>query len=176
MKKLLLIIFCMIFCLSLTACFESDSPKKETSDIQSSAENTDAENEEESFHLNETAVFSDLKFTAAEIKESGGELLFGPESGNVFVGINFEVENISNEEQTISSLLLFDGYADDIKCEYSLSAAAAFGAETLDDTLAPGKKMTGWYALEVPENWTEIELHVKQNWLSSSSAKFVFEK
>ena len=176
MKKLLLIIFCMIFCLSFTACFESDAPKKETSDIQSSAENTDAEKAEETFHLNETAVFSNLKFTAAEIKEISESDFISPEAGNVFVGINFEVENISDEEQVLSSLLLFDGYADDVKCEYSISAAAAFGGKTLDDSLAPGKKMTGWYALEVPEIWAEIELHIKQNWLSGSSAKFVFEK
>ena len=73
-------------------------------------------------------------------------------------------------------MLLFEGYADDVKCDYSLSAACVFDEGTLDGELAPGKKLVGWYALEVPENWNTIELNVQSDWLSDSSAKFVFNK
>ena len=76
----------------------------------------------------------------------------------------------------LSTLLLFEGYVDDIKCEYSISAACAFDEGTLDGTLAAGKKLVGWYALEVPKNWKTLELHVLSNWLSNNAAKFVFEK
>lgn len=126
--------------------------------------------------MNETAVFKNLKFTATELLESQGESFFTPESGNVFVGIKFIVENISNEDQNISSLLMFSSYADDIKCDYSFSATCAFDEGILDGELAPGKKMVGWYALEVPEDWSEIEIAVKADFLSSDSAKFVFNK
>ena len=127
------------------------------------------------FGINETAVFDDLKFTATEVKMSSGQDFYTPEAGNVFVGIKFIIENISQEEQAVSSLLLFDGYADDIKCAYSFSATCAFAEGTIDGNIAPGKKMVGWYALEVPAEWSNIDLVGKANLWAASSATFAFE-
>lgn len=171
MKKLLSLFLAVLICFSITACMETGGPKKETAtggDV--------AQKSEQIFGLNETAVFKDLKFTATEIKESSGESFFKSEAGNVFVGVNFTIENISDEEQSISTLLLFEGYVDGVKCDYSISASCVFDDGTLDGTLAPGKKLVGWYALEVPENWAELELDVQSDWLSDNTAKFVFEK
>lgn len=171
MKKLLAIFLSLVLCFCFCACETDDEPSKEKVDAVSSQES-----KEESFSLNETAVFKDLKFTATEIKESDGETFFTPESGNVFVGVKFIIENISDEEQAVSTILLFEGYVDDVKCQYSISAAAAFNGETLDGSVAPGKKLVGWYALEVPKEWSTIELHVQSSWLSNNSANFVFTK
>lgn len=176
MKKFI----CLVLSLALvggclTGCLEDGSkPKKEVGDGSSVA--ADAGSKEEVFGLNETAVFDTLKFTATELRVSNGDDFFKPENGNVFVGINFSIENISDEEQVVSGIMLFDGYADDVKCSYSISAAAAFSGGTVDGTVAPGKKLVGWYALEVPENWSDIELAVKSDWMSNHSAKFVFTK
>lgn len=167
MKKCLLIFLTVILCFSFVACVADDEPTKEQSAGQSSTEN---------YGMNETAVFKDLKFTATELKESSGTDFFTPEEGNIFVGIKFTIENISDQEQSISTLLLFEGYADDVKCDYSFDAACVFDEGTLDGTLAAGKKLVGWYALEVPENWSNIELQVQSSWLSANSAKFVFAK
>lgn len=127
------------------------------------------------FGLNESAVFDKLKFTATEITESTGEEFYFPSEGKVFVGIKFTIENISSKEQDVSSILLFDSYCDDIKVEYSLLANTVFDG-TIDGTLAPGKKMVGYYTVEVPKEWNTIELEVKQNWLSNNSATFMFNK
>ena len=171
MKKILCCILCVLMVFCLTAC--SDTPTKEIgSGAQTNAGNGTPK--DETFSLNETAVFDDLKITATEIKETKGDDFFEPEDGKVFVGVKFTIENVSSEEQSISSILLFDAYADDVKCEYSFNAACAFD-EGLDGDLAAGKKMIGWYAVEVPKEWQNIELEVKSSWLSSSSAKFVFE-
>lgn len=171
MKKLFAIWLSFVLCISFTGCTTDDKPTKEKAEAVSSQES-----KEENYRLNESAVFKDLKFTATEIKESDGTDFFVPEAGNVFVGIKFTVENISNEEQAVSTLLLFEGYADDIKCDYSLSAACAFDEGTLDGSVAPGKKLVGWYALEVPNDWSSIELQVQSTWLSNNPAKFVFTK
>lgn len=170
MRKIFAILLVLIIAFSFSACLE-DTPKKDEVGVTESASK-----KEETFGLNETAVFDDLKFTATEIKESHGEGFFTPESGNVFFGVKFTIENISDEEQTVSSLLLFEGYVDDVKCDYSLSAACAFSDGTIDGTIAPGKKLIGWYALEVPENYQTIELQVLSNWLANNPAKFVFAK
>jgi hypothetical protein len=177
MKKILALLLCGVMLLSLAACVEDDTPQKEVSG-QSGESTTQQtpENTKDTFGLNETAVFSDLKFTATEISESTGTDFFTPEDGNVFVGIKFTIENISSEDQSISSILLFDGYVDDVKCSYSLNASIVFDEGSLDGELAPGKKLVGWYSLEVPKDWKTIELDVQSSWLSSSSATFVFEK
>lgn len=171
MKKILCCLLAIFMLASLSACDLDTAPGKE-----SGAPQTPSASKNETFSLNETAVFKTLKFTATEIKESYGETYNTPESGKVFIGVKFTIENISNENQIISSLLLFDAYADDVKCSESFTASMAFGSELLDGTIAPGKKLVGWYALEVPENWSEIELNVQSNWLSNSTAKFVFTK
>ncbi len=171
MKKTFLFLLCIALCFSFVGCMDNDTPKKETQASQSPVEKS-----EETFSLNESAVFDALKFTAIEIKQSQGSDFFNPEAGNTFVGVKFEIENISKEEQAISTLLLFEGYVDDVKCDYSISASCVFDEGTLDGTIAPGKKLVGWYAVELPSNWNELELQVQSNWLSNTKAKFVFEK
>ena len=175
MKKLLSFLLVLAVCMSLSACDLDAAPKKETAS-SSSQTNETTETNEQKFGLNETAVFDELKFTATELKESNGTDFFEPENGNVFVGVKFTIENISNEEQSVSTILLFEGYVDDIKCDYSINASCAFDEGTLDGSVSAGKKLVGWYALEVPKNWKTIELQVQSDWLSNSSAKFVFNK
>lgn len=171
MKKVWVFLAVTLMLCALTACV--DTPTKETYQGGSSLEQSQTKSE--SFGLNETAVFEKLKITATEIKTSKGDEFFTPEEGKVFVGVKFTVENISSEEQTVSSLMMFEGYVDDVKCDYSFSASCAFDEGTLDGDILPGKKMVGWYALEVPENWASIELAVKSD-LFSDSAAFKFTK
>lgn len=176
MKKLLTVLFALSIVVSTAACdVNNDSPKKETNTANVS-DATSSEAENEIFGLNDTAIFKNLKITATKLEESEGNDFFKAESGKVFVGVNFEIENISDETQNISSLLLFDAYADDIKCDYSVSANTAFGDGTLDGELSQGKKLVGWYAVEVPQEWQQLELEVKSDWLSNNKAKFVFTK
>ena len=177
MKKILAFVLAVGMILTLSACLEETAPQKETYETEEKKEEIKEEVKEEvTFSLNETAVFENLKITALEIKESAGEQFFTPEAGKVFVGVKFNIENISSETQSVSSLLLFNGYVDDVKCEYSFNASCAFSDGTLDGEIAAGKKMVGWYALEVPSEWSNIELDVKSDWLSSNAAKFVFTK
>lgn len=170
MKKFIALCLCLFFSFSFAACGSEDTPTKEQNEISSTKTTT-----KDTFGLNETAAFKDLKFTATEIKESEGDNFFTPEEGNIFVGVKFTIENVSEEEQTVSSILLFEAYADDIKCDYSISAACAFD-DALDGSIAPGKKLVGWYAVEVPENWSDLELNVQSTWLSSKNATFKFTK
>jgi hypothetical protein len=90
------------------------------------------------------------------------------------VGIKFTVENISDEDVTVSSIALFDAYVDGIKCDYSLSANVAFDEGTLDGQISSGKKLIGYYAIEVAENWNEIELQIKSSYWSNAKAIFKF--
>lgn len=181
MKKLLSIILCVLMLCSLSACVDTDTPSKETSKNQEPSnsqkqETNTPEKKDETFGIGDTAAFNELKFTANELKESKGDDFFTPEDGKTFVGIKFTIENVSNEEQSISSLLQFEAYANDVKCDYSVSAACVFDEGTLDGSVAPGKKLVGWYALEVPSDWSSIEIDVLPSLFSNNTAKFVFAK
>lgn len=176
MKKILVMFLIAVMSVSLAGCgLTDDVPSKEVPKDNSLSETSKEDTKNETFGLNETAVFNDMKFTATALEESNGSDFFEPKDGNVFVGIKFTIENISDEDQVVSSMLLFEGYADDVKCNYSLNASMAFDG-TLDGTIAPGKKLIGYYSLEVPNDWKKLELDVQSSWLSSKSARFVFEK
>lgn len=176
MKKILNVLIVLCIAVSFAACSSNNnSPKKETNTNSQDADVLQKSNDE-TFGLNDTAVFENLKITAVKLEESAGKEYFYAEDGKIFAGVKFEIENISDKPQNISSLLLFDAYADDVKCEYSLSANVAFDEGALDGEISPGKKMVGWYAVEVPKEWTQLELEVKAEWLSDSKAKFVFKK
>lgn len=173
LKHLVCALICMTLVFSLTGCEEPTKEIGKSTDTTVSTPQTGPK--EEVFYLNETAVFENLKITAAELKESNGKSFMEAEEGKIFVGIKFIIENISEEEQVVSSLLLFDAYANDVNCDFSLSAAAAFD-NTVDGTIAPGKKLVGWYAVELPEDWEKLELDVQADILSKTKARFVFTK
>lgn len=172
MKKLFLLLLCLALCFSAVGCAVDSAPEKEQANPSQENSNNEAP---QTFGLNEAAVFSNLKFTATELAQSEGKDFFVPNTGNVFVGIKFTIENISNEDQTISSLLLFEGYVDDVKTSWSVSASCVFDEGTLDGTIAPGKKLVGWYSVEVPANWKTLELQVQNNIWSNNSATFIFQ-
>lgn len=173
LKSVLCIVFSMTVLFSLSGCLDT-APEKEINTSNSSGTVQSAK--EQTFGLNETAVFNTLKITATEIKESTGSTYFAPEEGNVYVGVNFTIENISDEEQAVSSLLLFDGYVDDVSCDLSFTGTVAFDSKTIDGTVASGKKIVGWYVVEAPKDWQTLELDVKSDWLSSTKARFSFSK
>ncbi len=173
MKKIAALVLAVALCAVFAAC--GDYPYKETGSASSDSSSAVSDTKSD-FGLNDSAVFTNLKFTATELKESQGTQFFEPAAGKTFVGVKFEIENISNESQSVSSILLFDAYADDVKCEYSFTAQSSFSEGTLDGEIAPGKKAIGWYAVEVPENWAKLELDVSSELFSNGSARFVFTK
>lgn len=128
------------------------------------------------FGVGETAEFKTVKITADKMEESTGAQYFEAPEGKIFVGVHFTVENISDEDMTVSSLLLFDTYLGDVKLDISLQALMSFEEGTLDGTVAAGKKLSGWYAVEVPSDWSQIELHAKDPAFSGKKAIFEIKK
>ena len=173
MKKFLIIFLIFSLCFSFTGCVESDPS---SSDQKTLTNNSQSNDKNKTFGLNEKAELDVLSFTITEIQESKGNEFFKPEDGNIFVGIKITIENISDEEQYLSSLLLFEAYVDDIKCDYSINAACVFTEGTLDGSVAAGKKLVGWYSLELPKDWSEIELTAKDDWTSYKKATFILNK
>ena len=142
-----------------------------TPEMVSERENVDSGTVDGIHGLNDTVSVKGLDFTASEFRESKGGKYSEAAEGKIFVGVKFTIENKSDSEKSISSILLFDGYADGVKCVYAYGAGDEFDGQ-LDGNLAPGRRMIGWYVVEVPENWQEIDLVVRSEWLSKNTVTF----
>ena len=159
------------------ACGTEATPKKETADEQKTEQEPAEEEEQDiTFGLNETAVFDTLKITALEMKESEGDDFIKPAEGKVFVGVKFKIENVSEEDQNISSLMLFSAYVDDTKADTELMVPSEFSEGSLDGTLASGKSMEGYFVVQAGTEWQQLQLDVQSEWLSNVKAQFVLTK
>ena len=158
MKKFLALTLAMILvCLTVCSCSSSDETKK-------------------NFKVGETAKINDVSITLTDVSESQGGDFFTPDEGNVFVLCEFNIENNSDKELTISSLLNFETYFDDYEADLSISALTSSDKDSLDGTVAAGKKMTGVIGFEVSEDWKNVEIHYTPNIISDDKVIFVAEK
>jgi len=191
MKNMILKIIALILTIS---CFmvlaiasgdNNDPPAREVGRNGQADRNADAPEEvqanvDERFVLGDTAVFRDLRITADEIiiNETWQDELFRvfePADGNKFVAVRFTIENISDEHQLISSMLLFDAYVDGTLLAFTFGATTGLEG-TLDGEIAPGRRMIGFYGVEISASANELELEVRPTWLAGgrNRAMFVF--
>jgi len=174
MKKrfsaLFLVLAILCFAFLAVASGDDDKPKKEND----GATNQSGQAVDDTYSLGDTAVFKNIKVTANEIINNKSSDFIKPAEGKKFIAVKFTIENISDEDQHMSSLLLFDGYVDDVKCEYSFGADTGLEG-TLDGNISPGKKLIGYYGVEVSKEAKKLELEVKASWLGSGKAVFLFD-
>ena len=164
----------------------SDDEPKKTSDTKTQQsqstqkeepkQETKKESEKTTFGVGEEASLNDIIVTLVDISESTGANYMEPTSGNVFLLCEFEIENASNKEINISSMLCFDAYVDDYSTSLSLTAEMASDKGQLDGTVAAGKKMNGVIGYEVAEDWEEIEIHFTPDFWSGKEFIFVANK
>ena len=82
---------------------------------------------QKTYGVGDTAEVKDVKVTFVGITESEGITYLEPEDGNIYVLCEFEIENNSSKELSVSSMLSFDAYCDDYSCTISLGALSAKG-------------------------------------------------
>ena len=129
-----------------------------------------------SYGVGEPAESKGVTVTLVSVTESSGSTYNKPSDGNVFVLCEFEIENGSTNEITVSSMVSFTAYCDDYTCTYSLNALLEKGSKNqLDGSIAAGKKFNGVVGYEVPINWNELEIHFTPNFWSGKDIIFVAE-
>lgn len=165
----LIVIVLVLLLAAIGAAGEDNGPVKVPNESQGVAQTTQP-TEEPVFTVGDTAAMDDICVTLVEIHEYDGEFM-KPEDGNTFVAFELLIENKSDEDLAISSLMCFDAYFDDFSTDISLSAESESGMGTLDGTIAAGKKMIGAIAYEVPKDWKTAELHFNPDF---GSKEFVF--
>lgn len=141
---------------------KQDQPAKvaeNTSTSSKPASEDTKKNEPKIFKVGDVVQLKDYKITVNKVYPVSGNEFAAPKDGNEFIAIDCTVENISKEEQAVSSMLMFkvvdkDGRA----CEYSLMGQSAANAGQLDGKIGPGRKLSGVYVVEVPKGKTGLEL------------------
>ena len=152
----------------------SDDEPKKVGETQTGKQ--ESEEKKDTFSLGEIAELDDVRVTLTDYKESSGSEWNKPSDGNVFILVQFEIENNSQEEIAISSMMSFEAYADDYAANLSIGALAENSETQLDGTVAPGKKMKGWIGYEIPKDWGKFEVQFVDSIWSSTPFKFVINK
>lgn len=171
------IIIVLVAIMIISAVTSGDEEPKKVGETQSNQQNTQEKNEtKDAFAIGEIAELNDVRVTMTDYKESSGSEWNKPTDGNIFLLVQFEIENNSDEEVTVSSMLSFEAYADDYSASLSLSALMENDETQLDGTVAPGKKMKGWIGYEVPSDWAKFEVQFVDSIWSNTPFKFFVEK
>lgn len=137
------------------------------SDVEETRESNTKEQTE--FFVGDIVETEDLKisFLGAGEYTSDNEFI-QPKDGNVYYRMEFEFENISDSDQTISSMMNWDCYADDYSVEQSW-----IGDDSIDANLSPGKKAKGAVYFEVPSDAENIVLEFETNFWTEKKIVFV---
>lgn len=103
-------------------------------------------------------------------KPKSDNQFIAPEEGKEFVSVGVLIENISEKDYTVSSMLMFNAYQDGFSINEDITAHAIKGQEkTMDGALAAGKKIKGNLIYQVPKDWKELEIDVDLTVLSLSN-------
>ena len=145
---------------AVSSSSENNKPKKLNSENNTnSADNTGSENIPDSFHIGETAELKNIRATLVSVTESTGSQFNKPSDGKIFLLCEFSIENNSNNDIAVSSIISFEAYCDDYSINQSVSALIGTDKTSLDGNIAAGKKMNGIIGYEVPANWNHIEIN-----------------
>lgn len=176
----IVIIAIVVIVVGILSSSEENEPKKVDNDNVQTADNqnntpTDDTNKE--FTVGDSVELNGIIVTFNEIIESTGSIFIEPSEGNIFVLPVFTIENNSDKELTMSTLLSFDAYQDGYATSLSLSALMVNdNLEQLDGSIVPNKKMKGALGYEIPSDYSELEINIQLGVWSSKKITFVYRK
>ncbi|MGF7046604.1 hypothetical protein J2T13_001102 [Paenibacillus sp. DS2015] len=144
-------------------------PKKEVEPVEK-VEEVDEQEDKTISKVGDSISTKNFKLTVESLNKLEGNDFNKPADGNKFVEVVVLIENISDKDYTVSSLMMFNAYQDGFSINESIGAQIADTTiPTLDGALAAGKKLKGKLAYELPKDWSELEIDVDLTALSFSS-------
>lgn len=161
---------------------ESSTPQKVestsgTSQSASQASQAQSQPEQTVFTVGDTVELNGVKTTLLSAEEYPGKQYMMPTDGNVFLVCQFEIENDSSAEITVSSMVGFNAYCDDYSVNLSVTGEMLEDSwKTLDGTVAPGKKINGVIAYEIPQDWQKMEISYTPSFWSGHDVQFEINK
>lgn len=110
------------------------------------------------YNIKDIIKAGSAQFTVNSTREYEGTGFLKPEEGNIYYVVDITIDNISSESIAISSLLMFklidsDSYSYDVTVVPDLKGS-------LDGEIAPGRKLRGDIAFEIPKETNGLELEI----------------
>ena len=134
----------------------------------------------EIYKQNETAAYNGIEITMDSYVESEGDDWSVPTEGNEFMFVHMTIVNQTSDDLVISSMASFENYCDDTKLDYSAAAFTALATTSdqpkLDGTIAPGETLEGYLSLEVPLNWSTVEIRYTDKIWSDDAVHFQIKR
>lgn len=136
-------------------------------------DNEDGGGEEEKsnvFHVGDIVETKDLQITFVSAgKYESDNMFLQPNDGYEYWEFEFKFENISKSDQSVSSMMDWECYADNSKVDQSWIG----GDNGLDATLSSGRTTQGAVYFEVPVDAETIELEYDINFWKDDKIVFV---
>lgn len=152
---------------------ESDKPTK----VSNSNSETIRQTEPTVYTVGDRLEMDGVYVTLNGVYENNGNQFMSPAEGNVYVVCEFTIENETDSEIAISTMMSFNAYFDDYAVAFSLGAITSDDSrQQLDGSVAPGKKIKGITGFEAPVDWKTIDIEYKVNPLYSDSFAFSYSK
>lgn len=136
---------------------------------QDSGTNKETEKVDNVFSVGESVETKTLKISFLSASDYISDNMFiEPKEGYKFIRVEFEFENIGEDDEAISSMLNWTCYADDYSMEQSWC-----GDDVLDATISAGKKAKGAIYFEVPVDSEKIVVEYETNFWTEDKIIFV---
>lgn len=130
----------------------------------------------ETFGVGDIVALNDVNVTLVDVSENNGGNYMVPADGKVFVVCEFEIENKSDKDIAVSSIMSFEAYIDDYSTGMNLSAMLSTEKTQLDGTVAAGKKMNGVIGYEADAGWESIEIRFTPDFWAGKDIIFTYTK
>lgn len=137
--------------------------------------------QKETYGIGESCLINDFNVMVLSAGLSSGNGSYNkPDDGKVYLGLVVELYNHSDKDTTVSSILSLDAYCDDYAVSQSYLAPYTLDEwkdyESLNGTIATGKRLKGVVVYEVPEGFKKFELMLKPDLTTKQKAKFVVKR
>lgn len=165
--KIITIVLALVIIIGIGSSLGGNKPETSNANSSTAKSNESKKNETKTFKVGDVVQLKNYKITVNKVYNVAGNDFAKPKDGNEFIAVDCTVENISDKEQVISSMIMFkvvdkDGRA----CEYSLTGQTAANAGQLDGKIGAGRKITGVYVVEVPKGKKGLELEFDSSLLT----------
>ena len=112
----------------------SSEPKKVgTVEQENTATDTQEVENQSVFHVGDVVELNGINVTFLSVQESNGTDFLSPSDGNVYVTFEFDIDNQSDSEIAVSSVMCFDAYFDSYSTNLSIGAMTNSSKAQLDE-------------------------------------------
>jgi hypothetical protein len=166
----LLVLGVFIFIGSFGASMSKDKNPEKVGEVGTELSETGTQTIDNTFNVGDVVETDNFRITY----ESAGEYtdsneFLQPKDGYVYWEFKFKFENISNTDQTVSTMMDWECYADNSKADQTWIV----DDNGLDGKLSAGREAEGAVYFEVPKDAENIELEYDINFWQSDKIIFV---